>query len=195
MALLKPLVLDQGRKKELTSSDQLDAQITYDNSVSGLVASNVKDAIDEVALSNSTQTALPALRVTQIGHGINTGNSIYFSGTAWEKAQSDDPVTMGYAVAKVVSDDVFDVYTNGLVEGLPSLLPGAWYFTSGDTPGLLQPNEPADGYSNPLGVALTPTSLLVIPMRAAELSADIVDVLNSSSTTILASSTTTLASE
>lgn len=172
--------------------DLLDsANSKYDNATSGLAATFVQGAIDEVVASS---TAKPTVIVTKVTHGLVSGDALYFDGVDWSKAQANTLTTIGYAVALKIDDDTFHVYTNGLITGLIGLTPGSWYFVSEATAGLLQIAEPISGYSNPLGVAISTTELIVIPMRAGQIDASITEFNNASSTNILASSTAILAS-
>jgi hypothetical protein len=161
----------------------------------------VTDLVTPTQLTDATnkeyvdnRTALPTVIVNKIAHGFNSGEALYYDGINWSKALATDVSTLGYAIALKVTDDIFHVYTNGLIPGLSGLTPGAWYFVSESTSGLLQSIEPLTGFSNPLGVAISATEFIVIPMRAGQIDAPIVEVNNASSTTILASSTSILAS-
>lgn len=139
--------------------------------------------------------AHPAARINKVAHGLVSGDALYFDGTDWSKARSDSILTVGYAVCKEIDIDNFEIYTNGVITGLSGLIPGSWYFVSNVNFGGLTTVEPASGFSNPLGVAISATEFLVIPMRAGGIDVSIVQQELSSSTTLLSSSSAVLASQ
>jgi hypothetical protein len=129
------------------ASDYDADQIDYDNTTSGLAATDVQDAIDELASKN---TAL--IEITQTSHGFAVGNGIYHNGSSWAKGQADDSDTLAYYVVVSVSDvDTFTAAQFGRFE-IPShgFTVGEYYFLSNTTAGLAVSSEPTSGYSNPL---------------------------------------------
>lgn len=117
--------------------------------------------------------------VTQASHGFVVGNVIYQASTGWSKAKSDSVETTGWGIVSAVADTSnFTVTTLGLV----TLTTGQWdvitggsggltadtaYFVSSATAGGLTAVEPA--ISNPMGVAISTTSLRVFPWRPSVL--------------------------
>ena len=101
----------------------------------------------------------------QTAHGFVAGNAIYYNGTIWAKAKSDDPNTLGIAIVSSAPDaNQFTYIQLGPISGLSGLTAGQYYFVSSTVAGALTATEPPV-YSNPLLIALTPTSGLVIPFR------------------------------
>ena len=116
--------------------------------------------------SDGTSVSIP---VADTGHGFLDGEALYFNGTVWNRAQSNNVNTVGSHICQVVDVDNFNAVIAGLVTGLSGLTPGDWLFVSGTTPGALTATEPLSGYSNPIGQALTATTLMVFPYRAQEI--------------------------
>ncbi len=107
--------------------------------------------------------------VEQTAHGFSTGQPVYYDGSAWVLAQADDPVSIGTHIVYVLDVDNFTAVISGVITGMTGLTPGAWYFTSEATPGILTEAEPLTGYSNPMGQALNATTFMVISYRAQEI--------------------------
>ncbi len=89
--------------------------------------------------------------INEASHGFSEKDAVYFDGSNWQKAQANNPNTLGKGVAVIVSIDYFVLVTNGYVE-IPShgLTVDEYYFVSNVTAGLLTSTEPATGYTNPL---------------------------------------------
>lgn len=106
-------------------------------------------------------------QITQIGHGFSTGQAVYYTGSAWALAESNNIATLGIGIISVVNPNVFDLYQVGLISGLSGLTAGQYYFVSDATPGLLTSTQPSAGtsFSNPLFFALSTTTGLVLPFR------------------------------
>ena len=104
--------------------------------------------------------------VTETGHSKVAGNAVYFNGTTWELAQSDNVATLGTGIVSLVPDaNTFYVTQMGKVTGLSQLSVGEWYYVSDSTAGLLSLTQGAT-IVNPIGRALSATELMVFPMRA-----------------------------
>ena len=104
--------------------------------------------------------------VTETGHTKVVGNVVYFNGTTWELAQSDNVATLGTGIVSLVPDaNTFYVTQMGKVTGLSGLSASEWYYASDSTAGLLSLTQGAT-IVNPIGRALSATELMVFPMRA-----------------------------
>jgi len=118
---------------------------------------------DVVITENST-----VIEVTQPSHGFSIGNALYFDGTDWQLAQSDDIETLGIGiVSKTKGTDIFIITIAGLVEGLSGLTAGEYYYVSDTTAGLLTTTA-GTNYVNPIFQALSTTTGIVLPFRADE---------------------------
>lgn len=102
-------------------------------------------------------------------HGFVTGQPVYFDGTDWQPAQSDSAATIGSHVIFAVDEDTFIAVISGVITGMSGLVAGSWYFVSDVTAGALTDTEPTAGFSNPVGQAISATSLMVLPYRAQEI--------------------------
>ena len=112
------------------------------------------------------------IKVNQSSHGLSVQDAIYYDdGTsAWAKAQANAVTTLGIGVVSKVTDvDNFEVITDGEITGLSGLTDGEWYYVSDATGGLLTLTESAI-YSNPLLVATSATTGIVMSLRAQDLS-------------------------
>lgn len=101
--------------------------------------------------------------VTQAGHGFATGDAIYYTGSAWAKAKADVASTLAVALADVTDVNTFNAKFSGEITGLSGLTAGQYYYVSEDTAGELTSTEPA--LSNPILLALTTTSGMILPWR------------------------------
>ena len=112
-------------------------------------------------------------KVSQASHGLSVGDAVYFNGTNWVKAQSDNISTIGTAIVNLVIDvNTFKLTTSGKISGLSGLTAGEFYFVSDSTPGLLTTTEGAT-YSNPILQATSTTEGIVLPYRASEVEASL----------------------
>ena len=102
-------------------------------------------------------------RFTQAGHGFSVGSAVYWTGAVWALALSDAATTLGDGIVALVDGDDFIVAQSGYVEGLAGLTPGAIYYVSDTVAGDLSLTEGV--VSNPILLALTATTGLVLPWR------------------------------
>jgi hypothetical protein len=111
---------------------------------------------------------LGSMLVEQAGHGFAIGEAVYFYGGLWRKAVASSDLSLAFGVVGAVSSATFTVVFCGVVGGLSGLIPG-WLFTSNVVPGQLVGTPPTARYSfvNPVGFAIDPTRLVVIPLRAS----------------------------
>lgn len=134
------------------------------------------------AYINATATALP---VAQASHGFTVGNAIYWTGSAWAKAQSNAISTLGVAMVSAVADSGhFTAMFSGYITGIPtselspsaSLTAGQYYFVSDVVAGDITATEPTSttSYSNPIFFALTTNSGLVLQFRPDVVSTSLV---------------------
>lgn len=137
----------------------------YDNTNSGLTATNVQDALDEIA--ECTQCNPP---ITQAGHGFVCGTAIYqVVGGAWAAADASNPLSVGTHVAEVIDANTFVPRFDGLItcttHGLG--MAGELLYVSDTTPGLLTTTEPSGPgtISNPLGEVRDTNTIAVYQLR------------------------------
>ena len=105
--------------------------------------------------------------VHQVAHGFTQGQAIYSTGSAWALAESNSSNTLGIALVSYVGVDNFYAVFGGTLTGLSALTAGQYYYISDATPGALTATEPTalTSYSNPILLAFTATTGLVIPFR------------------------------
>jgi len=111
------------------------------------------------------------IKVSQVAHGFSVQDAIYYDdGTsAWAKAKADAVTTLGIGVVSKVNDvDNFEVITDGEVTGLSGLTDGEWYYVSDTTAGLLTLTE-SSIYSNPILIATSATTGIVLSLRAQDI--------------------------
>ena len=66
--------------------------------------------------------------IVQNAHGFIVLTPIYWNGTAWAKAKSDNVATLGtHVVVQVIDTDSFVLQSNGYVTGLSGLIAGQFY--------------------------------------------------------------------
>lgn len=150
------------------SASRRSADIVFDPGGSGLVSTNVRAAILELAAMGGGSVSTT---ITQPGHGLTTGEAIYFDGVLWQRAQANDEDTLAtHLVSSVLTVNAFVATQAGLVGGLAGLTPGAYYFTSATIPGALVVTDPSSStpgfFSNPMLLAVTATTAWVVPWRA-----------------------------
>jgi hypothetical protein len=115
--------------------------------------------------------------VTQTGHGFAVGDVVRWSGTEFVKAQADSAANADVVgiVASVTSADIFVLgLTDYLIpSGLVGLTPGAAYFLSAATPGLMTATAPTTigQIRKPVAIAKTATSAWVQVLLGVEIPA------------------------
>lgn len=97
------------------------------------------------------------------------GDALYFNGTVWAKAQSNALGTAAIGIVKSATGSNFilvllgEVTTSGLVAG-------SLYYLDAVTAGVITTTQPsAPNFSQPIGIALSATKLLVGIQRALDL--------------------------
>lgn len=104
--------------------------------------------------------------VNQVTHGFSKGNAVYFNGTSWALAQSDNIATVGTKLVFDVTDaDNFNIIDKGIIRGLVGLTSGAFYYVSDLVAGDIT-TTPGSIIINPIGQALSTTELDVHILRA-----------------------------
>lgn len=108
------------------------------------------------------------LAVTQ-ANSFAVGDAIYFDGTNWTKAQANALATVAIGIVKSATAGNFiltllgEVTTAGLVQG-------SLYYLDATTAGAITATQPsAPNLSQPIGIALSSTKLLVGIQRALDL--------------------------
>lgn len=108
------------------------------------------------------------LTITQANSFV-AGDALYFNGTVWTKAQADALGTVAIGIVKSATAASFilvllgEVTTSGLVAG-------SLYYLSAATAGAITATQPsAPNFSQPIGMALSSTKLLVQVQRALDL--------------------------
>ena len=105
------------------------------------------------------------LPVFQLAHGFALGQAIQMDGSNWALAQANSSSTLGVGIVSNVLDiDNFEVTIIGYITGLAGLTAGEYYFVSDTIAGGLTITEP-NQYSNPIGLAISTTELIVLPYR------------------------------
>lgn len=105
---------------------------------------------------------------TQTAHGLSVGNAVELDGSGnWIKADSSDVTKLAIGIVSTVADaNTVEVTFSGFISGLSGLTTGEYHYTSAATPGLLTATEPASpNYSNPILLALSTTTGVVLPYR------------------------------
>ena len=132
--------------------------------------------IEEIALDQSLTMLGSILRVAasntisihQVTHNLTSGNPVYFDGVNWQRARANAVSTLGMAIVQVTGPDDFILYLASQIStGLSGLTPGQYYFVSDTVAGNLTTTEPVTPgtYSNPILLALTASSGIVLPYR------------------------------
>lgn len=104
----------------------------------------------------------------QVAHGLSVGNAVELNGSgAWIKADASDVTKLAIGIVSTVTDvDNVTIMFAGYISGLSGLTTGEYHYVSASTPGALTPTEPASpNYSNPILMALSTTTGIVIPYR------------------------------
>ncbi len=121
--------------------------------------------------------------VSQVSHGFTTGQAVYFNGTSWALAEANNASTLGIAIVSYVDTNDFYAYIQGSISGLSGLTAGQYYYLSDITAGLLTSAIPTsvNSYSNPMLLAMTSTSGIVLPFRPSAIDTGtpfVVDILS-----------------
>jgi hypothetical protein len=126
---------------------------------------------DDTGLETAIGAGGTVDRITQVGHGFVEGEILYYTGSAYAKANANTSATaeaLGM-VSRVIDSDTFELTLEGKVTGLSGLTAGEVYFLSASTAGAITITEPtALGYvSLPIGVAISATDFYVKSSRGA----------------------------
>jgi len=93
-------------------------------------------------------------------------DAVYHDGSDWQKAQADDPDTLGTHIVVSKATDDYELAQAGRVTVTAhGLTVGEYYFVSDITAGLLTSTEPSDNYSNPLVYIEDANTVHVLPYR------------------------------
>lgn len=119
-----------------------------------------------------------SISVTQTSHGFTVGNLVRYDGTAgiqrYVPAQADNGTNADVVgiVSTVNSVDSFTITTQGMINNLAGLTPGASYFLSDTTAGAYQITEPTNftAISKPVLLAVSTTSALFTNWRGIAIS-------------------------
>lgn len=110
-------------------------------------------------------------KVTQVGHGFDEGDVLYYTGSAYAKAKADTSATAEVVgmVSRVIDVDTFEITLEGKVTGLTGLTAGEVYFLSPTVSGAITATEPSvlGHVSLPIGVAISATVIYVRSSRGA----------------------------
>jgi len=105
--------------------------------------------------------------VSQNSHGFGVGNALYYNGSNYLNASSNNSDTLGmFIVSEVVDTNNFKIVSSGFIDELSGLSGGSYYFVSDSVPGSLTTTE-AESYSNPILLAINSTAGYVLPWRAS----------------------------
>lgn len=116
--------------------------------------------VNTAAITDNTRVT-----VTQASHGFSVGNAIYYTGSVYALARANAGTTLGVFIVSSVADvNTFTAAMLGPISGLSGLTAGQYYYVSSATAGLLTATEPAL-YSNPILLALSTTSGVILPYR------------------------------
>jgi hypothetical protein len=105
---------------------------------------------------------------TQTAHGLSVQNAVGTDSSGnWIKADASDIAKLGIGIVSAVADaNTVEVTFEGYISGLSGLTADQYYFVSSSTPGSLTTTEPSNpNYSNPLLLALSTTTGVVLPFR------------------------------
>jgi hypothetical protein len=126
-------------------------------------------ALSKWRVIGSTGGGGSELTITQANSFV-AGDLLYFNGTTWAKAQSNALATSAVGMVKQATASNFILVLLGEVSGLSGLTAGSIYYLDASTAGaftLTQPSAP--NFSQPIGVALSTTKMLVKIDRALDL--------------------------
>lgn len=131
-----------------------------------------------------------SFELTKVAHGFSLLDSVYTLAGTYEKALADNAETLGtHVVVEVVDVDTVILAQVGRFE-VPShgLSLGDYYYTSDSTAGLLTATEPSI-YSNPLLLADTSNTVVILPFRPSfidntSVSQQVDDIVNNSTSNV-----------
>ncbi len=115
----------------------------------------------EAAWLESLKAVQDSRIIVQNAHGFSVLSPIYWNGTVWAKARSNNVATLGtHIVVSVTDSNTFILQSNGYVTGLSGLIAGEFYVVSDATAGLLTITAPTapTSFVNCLLQALTATT-------------------------------------
>lgn len=125
-------------------------------------------ALSKWRVIGSTGGGGAELTITQANSFV-AGDAVYFNGTIWTKAQANALATVAIGIVKSATASNFilvllgEVTTSGLVAG-------SLYYLDAATAGAITATQPsAPNFSQPVGIALSTTKLLVGIQRALDL--------------------------
>ena len=103
--------------------------------------------------------------VNQNAHGFTVGQVVQMNAGVWSLAIANSSTTLGVGVVSFIVDvNNFKFAIAGKLTGLAGLTAGEYYFVSDTLAGTITSTEPAS-YSNPVGLAVSTTELLILPYR------------------------------
>jgi hypothetical protein len=130
--------------------------------IAGMTSSNIRQLGTGSGSGGGGGSSI--VKVDQVNSFV-VGDAIYYNGSAYVKAKADAVNTSEVfgIVSKIVDADSFEYTTSGVVKTLSGLTPGASYFLSATTAGLITTTEPdtIGHISLPIGNAINATTLIV----------------------------------
>ena len=101
--------------------------------------------------------------IEQVAHGFALGNALYWTGSAWAKAQANDADTLAQGVVtRVIDVDNFELSFGGKIEGLSTLTPGSFYYLDDETAGAYTLSPNFEGLSQTLFFAVSATEGFIL---------------------------------
>lgn len=155
------------------TADQSAAEVPYTNTTSGLTATDVQAAIDEVEgrvdTLESANAEASEIPVTQTTHGLAVGDVIRHNGTSYVKAQADSAANaeaLG-VVSSVADADNFAFIVAGKISTLSTLTAGSLYYLDPTTAGSYTTTAPTTTgqVDKPLFFAVSATEAIITPYR------------------------------
>ena len=161
--------------------------ITTSNTITGydVVVENVQSADylktnatgQIIAGVGSPVTNHVAWQVTGSNTSLSNRDVVYLNNATglWTKAQANDPATLGIGMIDGLSgssgNQSFSVVFIGAVSGFTNLEIGNWYWLSDTVVGGITSTSPSGSGAlvDPIGVAVSATTLVVTPARASKL--------------------------
>ena len=110
--------------------------------------------------------------ITQAGHGFAVGNVIYYTGSAYAKAQADTAAKAeAIGVVDSVNGDDFVVVQAGLITTISGLSAGTVYYLDPSTAGAYTSTEPstAGQVSKPVLIAVSSTAAWVVTLMRGDI--------------------------
>lgn len=155
------------------TADQNAAEVPYTNTTSGLTATDVQAAIDEVEgrvdTLESANAEASEISVTQTTHGLAVGDVIRHNGTSYVKAQADSAANaeaLG-VVSSVADANNFAFIVAGKISTLSTLTAGSLYYLDPTTAGSYTTTAPTTTgqVDKPLFFAVSATEAIITPYR------------------------------